>query len=96
MFAAAEVAKLTKEEYKAYIDDLNSYRDYYNTLDYAREKGLEEGEVIGLEKGEAIGLEKGKAIGLEKGKAERSQLKGALLSAQERIAELERMIKIKP
>ena len=38
MFAAAEIAKLTKEEYKAYIDSLNSYRDYKNTLDYAKKE----------------------------------------------------------
>ena len=38
MFAAAEVAKLTKEEYKAYIDSLNSYRDYNNALDYAKKE----------------------------------------------------------
>ena len=54
----------------------------------------------GLEKGVAIGLEKGEAIGLEKGEAERTQLKGErdqledeLQAAQERIAELERMMK---
>jgi len=38
MFAAAEIAKLTKEEYKAYVDSLNSYRDYKNTLDYAKKE----------------------------------------------------------
>jgi len=38
MFAAAEVAKLTKEEYKAYINSLNSYRDYNNALDYAKKE----------------------------------------------------------
>jgi predicted transposase/invertase (TIGR01784 family) len=44
MFAAAEIAKLTEEEYKAYIDSLNSYRDYNNTLDYAEAKGRVEGK----------------------------------------------------
>ena len=43
MFTAAEIAKLTKEEYKAYIDSLNSYRDYKNTLDYAKKEGFVEG-----------------------------------------------------
>jgi len=38
-------------------------------------------------------LEEGEAIGLEKGEAERTQLKGELQAAQERIAELERMMK---
>ena len=43
IFAAAEIAKLTPEEYKAYIDSLNSYRDLKNCLDYARAEGLAEG-----------------------------------------------------
>ena len=78
LFAAAEIAKLSKSEYKEYIKSLNSYRDLKNSLDTAREEGeaigLEKGEAIGLEKGkaegEAIGLEKGEAIGLERGKTE--------------------------
>jgi predicted transposase/invertase (TIGR01784 family) len=57
MFAAAEIAKLTKEEYRAYIENLNSYRDYKNTLAYAEAKGKAEG----LAEGEAIGEHK-KAI----------------------------------
>ena len=47
MFAAAEIAKLTKEEYKAYIDSLNSYRDYQNTLDYAEARGRTKGKAEG-------------------------------------------------
>ena len=46
MFAAAEIAKLTNEEYLAYIDSLNSYRDYENTLEYAEKKGRAEGEEL--------------------------------------------------
>jgi predicted transposase/invertase (TIGR01784 family) len=45
IFAAAEIAKLTSEEYLAYIDSLNSYRDYENTLDYAEAKGKIEGKI---------------------------------------------------
>jgi predicted transposase/invertase (TIGR01784 family) len=52
MFAAAEIAKLTKEEYKAYVDSLNSYRDLNNCLDYAREKGRAEGNAEGRAEGE--------------------------------------------
>lgn len=51
MFAAAEVAKLSQEEYKSYIKDLNSYRDYNNTLDYAREEGVEKGVELGRKEG---------------------------------------------
>jgi predicted transposase/invertase (TIGR01784 family) len=38
MFAVAEIAKLTKEEYKAYVMSLNSYRDLNNCLDYAKKE----------------------------------------------------------
>ena len=40
----AEIAKLTPEEYRAYVDNLNSYRDLKNSLDYAEAKGRAEGE----------------------------------------------------
>ena len=43
MFAAAEVAKLTQEEYAEYVASLNAYRDLKNSMDTARE----EGEAIG-------------------------------------------------
>jgi len=42
MFSAAEVAKLTPDEYIAYIDSLNSYRDLQNSIETAKEEGKEE------------------------------------------------------
>ena len=36
MFAAAEIAKLTPDEYEAYVDSLNSYRDFKNSIDTAK------------------------------------------------------------
>jgi len=36
IFAAAEIAKLTPDEYEAYVDSLNSYRDLQNSIDTAR------------------------------------------------------------
>ncbi len=39
IFSVAEIAKLTEDEYRAYIDSLNSYRDLKNSLDYAKEEG---------------------------------------------------------
>jgi len=36
IFASAEIAKLTPDEYRDYIDSLNSYRDLKNSLDYAK------------------------------------------------------------
>ena len=47
IFASAEIAKLSKEEYRAYIDNLNSYRDLKNSLDYAEAKGRAEGKAEG-------------------------------------------------
>ena len=86
---------LSEEEQKQYLRETDErvMRDaeIRTALNKGRNEGLEEGEAIGLEKGEAIGLEKG----LEKGEAERAQLEGKLLFAQERIAELERMAKDK-
>jgi predicted transposase/invertase (TIGR01784 family) len=35
IFKAAEIAKLTPEEYEAYVDSLNSYRDLQNCMDTA-------------------------------------------------------------
>ena len=39
IFAAAEIAKLTPEEYEAYVDSLNSYRDLKNSIDTAKAEG---------------------------------------------------------
>ena len=68
LFAAAEIAKFTKEEYDAYNESLKVYRDWKNTIDTAEWKGEQRGLEIGLEKGKEIGLEKGKEIGMKKGK----------------------------
>ena len=39
----AEVAKLSPDEYQAYIDSLNSYRDLQNSIDTAKAEGKAEG-----------------------------------------------------
>jgi len=44
MFSVAEVAKLSPEEYQAYIDSLNSYRDLQNSIDTAKAEGKAEGK----------------------------------------------------
>ena len=42
MFEAAEIAKLSPEEYETYVDSLNSYRDLENCMDTAKlEKTIE-------------------------------------------------------
>ena len=45
IFATAEIAKLTSEEFRAYIDSLNSYRDLKNSLDYAKAEGKAERDI---------------------------------------------------
>jgi len=42
IFTAAEIAKLSKEEYKQYIVSLNAYRDFKNSIDTARDEGKAE------------------------------------------------------
>jgi len=49
MFAAAEVSKLSQEEYSIYVSKIKTFRDWKNIVDFAEEKGI----AIGLEKGEA-------------------------------------------
>jgi predicted transposase/invertase (TIGR01784 family) len=41
-FAAAEIAKFSKKEYRAYVKHIKSYWDYYNCLDYAKDEGRAE------------------------------------------------------
>ena len=52
MFSVAEIAKLSKEEYKQYIVSLNAYRDIKNSIDTARDEGKAEGKAEGLAEGE--------------------------------------------
>jgi predicted transposase/invertase (TIGR01784 family) len=47
MFEVAEIAKLNPKEYKSYIDNLNSYRDLKNCLDFAKSEGFVEGKMEG-------------------------------------------------
>jgi predicted transposase/invertase (TIGR01784 family) len=42
MFTVAEVAKLSPDEYQAYIDSLNAYRDLLNSIDTAKAEGKAE------------------------------------------------------
>jgi predicted transposase/invertase (TIGR01784 family) len=44
MFAAAEIAKLTQEEYQQYLDSLKAYRDWKNSLETAKDKKKIEGK----------------------------------------------------
>ena len=42
IFEAAEIAKLSREEYEQYIISLNAYRDFKNSIDTARDEGRAE------------------------------------------------------
>jgi predicted transposase/invertase (TIGR01784 family) len=63
MFAAAEVAKLSQEEYNSYSDIIKAARDWQNCLDTA----LKEGNAKGLASGHELGLKKGFKEGMKKG-----------------------------
>ena len=49
---------------------MNTERDTYNQIEYARETGREEGREEGLEEGHKKGHEEGKEEGLKEGRAE--------------------------
>ena len=53
-----------------YIKAMNTERDTYNQIEYARETGREEGREEGLEEGHKKGHEEGKEEGLKEGRAE--------------------------
>jgi len=63
MFAAAEVAKLTQEEYNGYSDIIKAARDWKNCYD----SGMKKAEATGFAKGEKRGEARGVQIGYEKG-----------------------------
>lgn len=50
VFEVAEIAKFTHEEYLSYEDSLKYYRDLKNTIDTAKEEGIEQGIEQGMEK----------------------------------------------
>ncbi|WP_044200494.1 Rpn family recombination-promoting nuclease/putative transposase [Flammeovirga sp. OC4] len=58
-FETAEVAKMTRKELMSYEDSLKYYRDLHNSLDTAKEEGIEEGIKEGIEIGEKRGIEIG-------------------------------------
>jgi predicted transposase/invertase (TIGR01784 family) len=56
MFTVAEIVKLSPEEYRAYVGNLNSYRDIKNSLDYAEAKGKAESKLEIAKNAKALGL----------------------------------------
>ncbi|MCI7548538.1 MAG: Rpn family recombination-promoting nuclease/putative transposase, partial [Bacteroides sp.] len=51
IFDAAEISSLDDEDKKKYISNMQTARDTYNQLEYAKKKGREEGLEKGLKQG---------------------------------------------
>ena len=66
LFDVAELAQLDDEDRTNYIKAMNTERDTYNQIEYARETGREEGKEEGLKEGKEEGLK----VGREEGRAE--------------------------
>jgi flagellar biosynthesis/type III secretory pathway protein FliH len=93
IFEAAEIAKLSKEEYEQYIISLNAYRDFKNSIDTARDEGRDEGKAEGRADGEQERLKLQQVI--EEDKKSLAEKDKSLLEQQKRIAELERLLELK-
>ena len=79
---AAEYAALSRDEKRNYLNSVKMKGDYQNTIDFAREQGLEEGFNKGHEAGIAEGREIGVAEGREIGVAEGLEKAAAALKAK--------------
>ena len=64
----AELAQLDDKDRTNYIKSMNTERDTYNQIEYARESGREEGR----EEGHKVGKEEGLKEGREKGAKQNS------------------------
>ena len=64
LFEAAELARFTPKERKAYEESLKYYRDIKNVVDTSREEGFTDGMEKGIEKGIVETAKKMKAAGL--------------------------------
>ena len=67
LFDVAELAQLDDEDRIKYIKAMNTERDTYNQIEYARETGREEGHKVGKEEGLKEGREEGRKEGKEEG-----------------------------
>ena len=70
LFDVAELAQLDDEDRINYIKAMNTERDTYNQLEYARESGREEGREEGHKVGKEEGLKEGREEGRKEGKEE--------------------------
>ena len=70
LFDVAELAQLDDEDRIKYIKAMNTERDTYNQIEYARESGREEGREEGHKVGKEEGLKEGREEGHKEGKEE--------------------------
>ena len=66
----AELAQLDDKDRTNYIKAMNTERDTYNQIEYARETGREEGREEGHKVGKEEGLKEGREEGRKEGKEE--------------------------
>ena len=71
----AEFAQLDDEDRIKYIKAMNTERDTYNQIEYARETGREEGREEGHKVGKEEGLKEGKEEGIKEGREEGAKQK---------------------
>ena len=72
LFDVAELAQLDDKDRTNYIKAMNTERDTYNQIEYARETGREEGHKVGKEEGLKEGKEEGIKEGREEGAKQKS------------------------
>ena len=70
LFEQAEIARFSKEELFDYEESLKVYRDLFNVVKSAEQKGIRKGFVKGKAEGRAEGLEEGIAKGKAEGREE--------------------------
>ncbi len=70
LFEQAEIARFSKNELFDYEESLKVYRDLFNVVNSAEQKGIRKGFVKGKAEGRAEGLEEGIAKGKAEGRAE--------------------------
>ncbi|MDF9828757.1 Rpn family recombination-promoting nuclease/putative transposase [Parabacteroides sp. PF5-6] len=93
LLKAAEVESLNSGDRWLYDKILKNYRDYVNTVEYAKVEGERRGIKIGREKGIAEGKMKGIEIGREKGIAE-GKMKGIEIGREKGRKEEKRLLAI--
>ena len=69
LFESAEIARFTPDQVRSYEDSLKYYRDLKNSLDTAREEGIQDGMEKGIIEGIEKGIEKVAANALKMGKS---------------------------